>query len=86
MTRLVLWTARTLDDPKDPDGPLLRTLCARVMGVVCTLVPGPVWTLGTWLAWAAGVPVRGVLWMWGIGRGRVEIRKRACYVVCAPRA
>jgi len=71
-TRAALWTARTLEEP-DRDGPLLRALFALLVGVL-SVVPSPVWTLLTCLAWVAWIPVRGILWLWGIGRGGVKKR------------
>ena len=73
-TRAALWAVRTIEEP-DRDGPLLRALFALLVGVLA-VVPSPVWTLVTYIMWLAWIPVRGILWVWGIGRETVK--KRAC--------
>lgn len=75
-TRAALWTARALEEP-DRDGPLLRALFAFLVRVL-SVVPSPVWALLTCIAWVAWIPVRGILWVWGFGRGGVK--KRECVV------
>lgn len=78
LTRAALWAVRAVDEP-DRDGPLLRALFALLVGAL-SVVPRPVWTLVTYVVWVAWVPVRGVLWVWGIGRG--DGKKRACAGWC----
>ena len=69
-TRAILWAARVANaEEADDEGPLLRTLCAGLINVL-GMIPSPVWRVITYVAWIACVPVRGVLWLWGIGRGR----------------
>ena len=45
---------------------------------VLSVVPSPVWTLVIYTAWVAWLPVRGILWLWGIGRD--SVKKRECVV------
>ncbi|KAG8218164.1 hypothetical protein J3R82DRAFT_3712 [Butyriboletus roseoflavus] len=71
--RVALWATRAVYEP-DPDGGLLRALFALVIGVLGA-VPTPVWTVVMYASYVALVPVRGVLWIWGIGRG-TSVKKR----------
>ncbi|KAH0839446.1 hypothetical protein J3R83DRAFT_232, partial [Lanmaoa asiatica] len=64
--RAICWAVRAVDEP-DRDGPLLRALLALLIGSLA-VVPGPVWTLVMYVACVAWMPIRGVLWVWGIGR------------------
>ncbi|KAF8422147.1 hypothetical protein L210DRAFT_3571987 [Boletus edulis BED1] len=74
-TRAVLWTARRIDEP-DHDGPLLRLLFAFLIGVLA-VVPHPLWTLVMYAAWVAWIPVRAILWLWGIGRESMKRSPKA---------
>ena len=61
-------------------------LCAILIGLG-RVVPRPVWLVvwgvGGVGGWAVGVGVRGVLWVWGIGRGGLKKRACACYLIIA---
>lgn len=71
----MLWAARTAEEP-DRDGPLLRALFALLVNLL-SVVPSPVWAIVMYIAWVVWVPVRAVLWLWGIGRGE-SVKKREC--------
>lgn len=74
--RAALWTARAA---YNRDGGLLCALFAVTLGIL-GMVPSPMWTIVIYAAHVAWVPFRGVLWVWGIGRG--GSKKRECVFVC----
>lgn len=74
-TRIALWASRAVYEP-DREGGLLRALFAFLIGVLGAL-PSPVWTVVMYVLYVVWLPVRAVLWVWGIGRGTSE-KKREC--------
>lgn len=81
-TRAILWVSRIAheaDAEAEHDGPLLRALCARVIAVLGVVpVPRVVRRVVAGVVWLVVWPVRGMLWVWGIGRG--GSKKRASRV------